>query len=441
MTNGGHWDQDGLGKTGEVYLVGQDMLMRSRSRPLTVDPAGFFSQLEAAGYSRDEIERVRRTGMATLAQRAETVSARQALTGHPGTEFDTDYHGRQVLASYAPLEIPGLHWGIIAEMEAGEAFAPLQALTRRVLVSTVVIILLVSGIAAILGRLFVRPVNRLIDGVREIDAGNEAVVLEVNSKDEFADLAVAFNVMSSRLRTKTKDLEASRGACALLMTRMLPAAVHRHVGQPSVAERFDEASILCAELTGIAELTGALRGRDALRLLNDLIASIDDAARRNNVEKLRTVGGCYLAASGLPVQQLDHAARIVDFACELPRLVARVRVDRGLAIGVRIGIASGPELGGIVGETRMTYDVFGETVDLAKAIAAAAKPGDVIVSASCHDLVQDLYPFGPPVEEPFKGGKVATVWPLRLDPDAPDGGIADRSKLRSSLAGQDNGHD
>jgi class 3 adenylate cyclase len=220
-----------------------------------------------------------------------------------------------------------------------------------VVISTVVIILLVSGIAAILGRRFVRPVNRLIDGVREIDAGNEAMVLEVNSKDEFADLAVAFNVMVSRLRTKTKELGASRGAYDLLMARVLPVAVHRPAGQPSGAERFDDASILCAELTGLTELTVALPPRDGLRLLNDLIAAIDDAARRNHVEKLRTVGGVYLAASGLPVQQLDHAARIADFGCELPRLVARMRADRGLAVGVRIGIASGPVLGGVVGET------------------------------------------------------------------------------------------
>lgn len=441
MTNDGNWEKDGLGRTGEVYLVGQDMLMRSRSRPMTQDPAGFFGQLEAAGYPRDEIERVRRSGVATLAQRVETASARQALTGHPGTNIDIDYHGRQVLASYAPLEIPGLHWAIIAEMEASEAFAPLQALTQRVLVATVVIILLVSGLAAILGRLFVRPVNRLIDGVREIDAGNEGVVLEVNSKDEFADLAVAFNIMYSRLRTKTAELGASRRAYDLVMARLLPAAVHRHAGHASAAERFDDASILCAELTGLTELTAALPPRDGLRHLNDLIGAIDDAAQRNNVEKLRTVGGCYLAASGLPVQRLDHAARIVDFARELPRLVARVRVDRGLALGVRIGIASGPVLGGVVGETRMTYDVFGEVVDLAKAIAAAGKPGAVILSASCHELVQDLYPFDPPAEGPLQSGKVVTVWPLRADPDAPDGGGTGRGERRSLPAGQYPAHD
>lgn len=141
------------------------------------------------------------------------------------------------------------------------------------------------------------------------------------------------------------------------------------------------------------------------------------------------------------MQQLDHAARIVDFARELPRLVARLRVDRGIAVGVRIGIASGPVMGGIVGEMRMTYDVFGEAVDLAKAIAAVARPGLVILSASCHDLVQDLYAFDPPVEEPLEGGKVVTVWPLRLDPDAPYGGITDRSELHSLPAAQDPAYD
>ena len=92
---------------------------------------------------------------------------------------------------------------------------------------------------------------------------------------------------------------------------------------------------------------------------------------------------------------------------------------------MRIGIASGPVVGGVVGETRMTYDVFGEAVDLAKAIAAAETAGGVVLSASCHHLVQDLYSFDAAVEIPLRDGKLTIAWPMRPDANEPAGGVAD----------------
>ncbi len=443
MTNDNNWEKQGLGKTGEVYMVGQDLLMRSRSRLLTQDPTTFFAQLESVGYLPDEIARVRRTGMATLAQRVETMSARQGLAGHQGTQLDTNYYGVQVLASYAPLEIPGLRWAIVAEMSVQEAFAPLYTLTRQVLISTVIIILLVSGFAVVMGRLFVRPIYRLIDGAHEIEAGNDDVVVEVSSKDEFADLAGAFNTMSRRLKTKTTQLDDKQREYDVLLARLLPApaAARLQAGQMPMAEHFDDASVLFAELTGLTELTSSMSPQAVIGLLNDLIGAIDDAAERNGVEKLRTVGGSYLAASGLPVQRLDPATRIVDFARDLRLLVLHVRADRGVALTVRIGIASGPVLGGVVGETRTTYDVWGEVVDLAKAIAAAGNANVITLSTSCHDLVQDLYLFDAPVEVPLQGGRVTTVWPMRLDAEEHDHTIAARSERHSPTVGQEPAHE
>jgi class 3 adenylate cyclase len=292
----------------------------------------------------------------------------------------------------------------------------------------------------VLGRLFVRPLNRLIDGIREVDAGRDDIVLEVKSKDEFADLAVAFNVMFRRLKTKTTQLEGKQRAYDRLLARVLPAPARPNAGQIAVAERFDDASVLFAELTGLAELSASMPPRAALGLLNDLIGTIDDAAERNGVEKLRTVGGCYLAVSGLPVAQLDHANRIVDFALEFRRLVGRLRVARGIVLTVRIGIASGPVVGGVIGETRLTYDVFGEVVDLAKAIAAAAKDGGVALSASCHHLVHDLYPFDAAVEVPLRDGRLTTAWPLRPDVNEPDSKVTDPGERPLLMPGREHSH-
>jgi class 3 adenylate cyclase len=417
MTDDYHWENRGMGKTGEVYLVGADLLMRSRSRLLREDPSTFFAELRSAGYQPDEIEQVQRAGTATLAQRVDTTATRQALSGHEGTEVAKDYRGVNVLTSYAPLAIPGLHWVIVAEMETQEAFAPLRSLTREVMISTVIIILLVSALAVVLGRRLVRPIYRLIDGARAINAGNEDVHLDTDSRDEFADLAVAFNGMTQSLKTKTAQIDATERDYGVLLARLLPApaAARLRAGQTPTPERFDDASILYAQLTGLTELSTSMSPQAALGLLNDLIGAIDDAAERNGVEKLRTLGDSYLAASGAPLGRLDHATRIVDFAQDFRRIVLRIRADRGVALAVRIGIASGPVLGGVVGETRMTYDVWGDVVDLAKAIAVCGAADVIVLSGSCHDLVQDLYAFEDPVDVLLPGRDGIVVWPLRLD--------------------------
>ena len=106
---------------------------------------------------------------------------------------------------------------------------------------------------------------------------------------------------------------------------------------------------------------------------------------------------------------------MVDFAQDLLRVVLRMRADRGTVVTVRVGIASGLVLAGIVGETRLTFDVWGEVVDLAKAIAAEADANAIMVSDACHDLLHDLYRFDPPVELALSRNKAVAGWPLRRE--------------------------
>lgn len=421
MTGGNNWTRDGLGQTGESYLVGPDMLMRSRSRLLWENPAKFYDALTAADYSTEEIERVRRAGTATLSQRAQTTGVAQALAGHQGTEIDTNYLGRRVLTSFAPLDIPGLHWVIVADMETREAFAPLNTLTHRIMISTVIIILLVSVLAVILGRLFVKPLYRLIDRIRDMNEGEAALVTGQGRHDEFGDLASAFEVMNQRLVKMANQLGQTAREHDALLSRLLPAGIANRMraGEPPPAERFADASVLFAEISGLGETLGTMPPQSALQLLSDLIASFDDAAERHGVEKLRTLGGSYLAAAGLPVQRLDHAIRMIDFADEMLRIVQRMRTDRSTSLTVRIGVASGSVLTGLVGELRPTFDVWGDVVELARALASGPPVDTILVSSSCHELLHDLYRFDAATQVKLPRGKLATAWPLLHDTNRP----------------------
>src|SRR5262249_38440090 len=127
-------DSTGLGATGETYLVGPDRLMRTDSR-----------------FRRERT---------LLVQRVDSEGARRSLAGETATAPSKDYRGEDVIASFAPLRIEGLHWGIVAKMDRAEIQAPIDALRRRVLVLTALLVVAAGGLLYLgLWRLVLRPVG------------------------------------------------------------------------------------------------------------------------------------------------------------------------------------------------------------------------------------------------------------------------------------------
>ncbi len=421
MTDDFGWVTDGLGQTGECYLVGPDHLMRSRSRLLHEDPSKYFDMLAAAGYPSGDIDRVRRANTALLSQPVRTAAVDDAMAGRTSTTTGPSYLGVTTLASSAPLDVPGLRWTIVAEMRTDEAFAPLDRLTRNILISSVVIVIVVTLIAVLLGRLFVRPIDRLLGGVRQLEAGDAGVEVDVKSKDEFNDLGAAFNQMSRTLKVKTDLLdERTRQADALLASVLPPAAAARsRAGQPPVTDTYPDVSVIVARFAGFTPAMESGANGRAVSLLGDLMSAVDEAAERHGVERVTSGGGFYRAACGLSVPRVDHASRAVDFAEELVRLVHRFGQDQR-PLGVRVGISSGGAAGSVVG--RFTYLLWGRPADVAAAVVDAVPDGTIGVAQPCYDLVGDLYPFGPPVVVTPDGGDPVVVRPLGPAPAPTAGG-------------------
>ena len=131
-----------------------------------------------------------------------------------------------------------------------------------------------------------KPLIRLIDRIREMNAGEAEVGVRAGPRDEFGDLAEAFNVMNQRLISTSAQLDRAKREHDGLLSRLLPASVASRLlaGQPPPAERFDDASVLFAEVSGLTEITASLPPQAAVALLGDLIAGFDDAAQRHGVE-------------------------------------------------------------------------------------------------------------------------------------------------------------
>lgn len=414
MTGSYQWKEQGLGSTGEVYLVGGDQTMRSPSRFMLEDQPAFLDSLREAGVLAQDINQMQRQGSPLLVLPVHTAAVEQALEGKQGVTLGRDYRDMPVLSAFGPVEVNDSRWAIIAEMDLAEAYAPAAEFSRRVLIAATAIALLTSLLALLLSRMITRPLKLLTDGARRISAGEEDVQVEVDTRDEFRDLADAFNEMSGSLKTKTEQLRQVIDENEELLLNILPAPVaarHRD-GDGPATQSFAEVTVLMAHITGF-EQTAQAEGADAaaLGLMHDLVVSFDSAADKFGVEKVKTVGASYLAVCGLSVPRPDHINRMIEFARELVRIIQRFNRDRGRTLVLEIGINNGPVVGGIVGRTKFIYDLWGDTVTIAQGMDSDGTT-TIKVTQSVYERMRDLYPFLPAQEFEVKGKGRFPAWVL-----------------------------
>jgi methyl-accepting chemotaxis protein len=316
MTSKGRWKATGLGDSGETYLVGSDEMMRSTSRMVLQDPKRYEKEAVSAGLDPAAAAKAARVKGTILIQTVHTAAARLALQGHTGTTTAKDYLGHESLVSYAPLRIRGLNWGIVAKIDTDEAFAPAQDFAWRMAIATAAIVLLVSIVALLLAQFFVRPVRRLVTGVNQVAAGDLDTQVDASAKDEFGELARAFNQMSRSLRAKQELIEEQQRENDRLLVNLMPEAVAKRYreGEKTISEDHQNVSVLYADLAGFDDFTESMTSARSLDLLNDLVRAFDEAAARIGVEKVRTLRNGYLASCGLTIARVDNARRITLFA-------------------------------------------------------------------------------------------------------------------------------
>ncbi|MGH2414405.1 MAG: adenylate/guanylate cyclase domain-containing protein, partial [Microcystaceae cyanobacterium] len=307
MTGNRHWKSDGLGESGETYLVGRDYLMRSVSRFLVETPKSYADMLRAIGVSEKTINRINKYGTSILEQAVETEADKEALAGKQGTQIIKDYRGIPVLSSYAPLKVDDLEWAILSEMDLSEAYAPIYSFQRQVLISATFLMLLVTLGAMWLAHLFVRPINTLIASTRKVGAGQIDAIALLESHDEFGELAKSFNAMVRSLRTQTHLIEEKNRENEQLLLSVFPAAVAKRLkrGEKDIAESVSNVSVLLSELTGFAKLSEAMTAYEIVATLNGLVTAFDEATERYGMEKIKTIGDSYMAVCGLSVPCLD----------------------------------------------------------------------------------------------------------------------------------------
>ncbi|HZU93226.1 MAG TPA: adenylate/guanylate cyclase domain-containing protein [Microbacterium sp.] len=405
------WKSEGLGDTGEVYLVGRDDLMRSTARLLEEDPKEYHRRLISGGIAPSIADRIVEVGGTVLLQPVTTKAVADAQAGKSGTTEGRDFIGGDSLTAFAPLEVEGLDWVIIARIDTAEAFAPVADFTRTVLLSLLGILLAVSLLSLLLAQVFTRPINRLVGAVHRVAEGDLDVQVPHSSRDEFGDLGSAFNDMASSLRIKQQLIDEQQIENEKLLLTLMPESVATKYkkGEEAISEAHENVSVVFAEVVGLDDLARGLSSDEEIALLNTLMRGFDEAAEKAGVEKVRTLRGGYLASSGLVVPRVDNIRRSVEFARSLLGVIERFNSQNGTQISLRAGVDTGTVTSGLVGRTSLAYDLWGDAVNLAYRVRSVTGEPGIYVSQTVRDRTQELvtYVEAGTVESQ---GRTETVW-------------------------------
>ncbi len=415
MTGNRKWEGDGLGKSGETYLVGQDYLMRSVSRFLIETPEEYIKTLTALGANKETINRIRQYKTSILAQTVRTPAVEESLMGKQGIKTIRDYRDIPVLSSYAPLQIEGLNWAVLSEIDLAEAYTPIYDFERQLLISATLLMLVVVVLAMVMASFFVKPINQLIESARKVAAGQLDAIATLESQDEFGELAQSFNAMVISLRDQTDLVEEKNRENEQLLLSIFPAAIAKRLkqGEKNIAESISNVTVIFSDLTGFSKLSDSLSAYEIVSILNDLVTSFDETADRYGIEKIKTIGDSYMAVCGLSVPYLDHDKRAIDFGLEMQAIVRRFSQERNLHLNISLGVNSGDIVAGIVGRNKFLYDVWGDTINIASALKSACPEGTILVSQEIYNRLGDLYEFAPLATKIEDGTNLLQAWQLK----------------------------
>ncbi|HDY67849.1 MAG TPA: PAS domain S-box protein [Candidatus Scalindua sp.] len=199
MTGNYSWKNEGLGESGETYIVGSDYKMRNDSRFIIEEPDRYRELLEQIGTDKEEINMINSHSTSIMLQEIRTEAAEDALKGNTDVKIIDDYRGIPVLSSYSPLSIKDVKWVMLSEIDKAEAFLSLYTIGERIYLVIVAISVLVTIIAFSISEDISRPILQLVKGVKGISKGDFSKRVIVNQKDEIGMLADSFNKMTDSL--------------------------------------------------------------------------------------------------------------------------------------------------------------------------------------------------------------------------------------------------
>ena len=305
--------------------------------------------------------------------------------------------GQMLTGGFLPSGVVGL-WGILAPLGA-VAFLEVPRAIRWFV--AYIVVFLASGI-----------VGEILFVDADLPGWFTTSMLALNV---VGAAGVAFTLLASFARqrnTAEAALRVEQERSELLLLNILPGPIVDRLkanGQ-MIADLFDSASIVFADVVDFTPLAQGLSPEDVVGILDTLFTRFDTLVEKHGLEKIKTIGDCYMAASGVPEPAPDHARRAALLALDMREAIAASPVAGGRGLELRIGINSGPVIAGVIGSKRFLYDLWGDAVNTASRMESQGSPGRIQVTRATYDLLKDEFVCEPRGTIDVKGKGAMETW-------------------------------
>ncbi|MEX0307919.1 MAG: adenylate/guanylate cyclase domain-containing protein [Ruegeria sp.] len=247
------------------------------------------------------------------------------------------------------------------------------------------------------------PMRRIGETLSVVAEGDFAARVDVPNRDELGKLANDVNATSKRLgnlyekvETQRAELEAEYARSEKLLYNLLPediAARLKVEPDQTIADNLHNVAILFADIVDFTPRASKLPPEEIVEFLNKVFRVFDELADKHGLEKIKTIGDAYMVAAGMPSPVGDPAHRVAEMALDVQRLVAEMSPDFPDGLQVRIGLHVGPAVAGVIGNQKLFYDVWGETVNTASRMESHGEPGRIQVTGAVKEELDADYDF------------------------------------------------
>jgi class 3 adenylate cyclase len=197
-------------------------------------------------------------------------------------------------------------------------------------------------------------------------------------------------MLESKVKERTHELHLESQKSERLMLNILPESIASRLkaGDDSISDSYQNATILFSDLVGFTKMSSGKTAEELVFLLNDLFKRFDTRATSLGLEKIKTIGDAYMVAGGLPTKDDEHAIRVTKMALGMYEDLEAFNKEHDMELGMRIGINSGPVVAGVIGHSKFSYDLWGNTVNTASRMESTCLPGKVQVSPSTYEQIK-----------------------------------------------------
>jgi class 3 adenylate cyclase len=197
----------------------------------------------------------------------------------------------------------------------------------------------------------------------------------------------------AQLQAEKELVELEKEKSEKLLLNILPSTIAGRLksGEKTIANGHATVSVMFADLCGFTALSRKTNPAQLVEMLNGIFTAFDLIVEKHGVEKIKTIGDCYMMVGGLPTHRDDHAQVVADAALEMVQALDRLNQINGTDLKMRVGIHTGPVVAGVIGKIKFTYDLWGDTVNVASRMESSGLPGMVHLSEQTQEALKGKF--------------------------------------------------